>query len=41
MFSGKQAPGSNNVVDGLLRFQKKNPETEVFGFIGGTTGLFT
>ena len=35
---GKQAPGANNVVDGLLRFQEKK-DCKLIGFINGVDGL--
>lgn len=39
VFMGRQAPGGNNVVDGLLRYQAQRPNVELFGFINGADGL--
>ena len=36
---GKQAPGGNNVVDGLLRYQAQRSDVELVGFMNGVTGL--
>lgn len=36
---GRQAPGVNNVIDGLLRFQAQQPHVELVGFMNGVTGL--
>ena len=36
---GRQAPGGNNVVDGLLRYQAQRSNVELIGFINGTDGL--
>jgi len=37
---GRQAPGVNNVVDGLIRFQQNQQQkVELFGFINGVLGL--
>jgi len=36
---GRQAPGGNNVVDGLLRFQAQRGNVELFGFLSGVDGL--
>ena len=36
---GKQAPGGQNVVDGLLRYQTKSGSVELFGFVDGVAGL--
>jgi len=39
-FSGGQAPGGHNVISGLFDALKKiNPESELFGFIGGPSGV--
>ena len=38
-FNGRQAPGGNNIIDGLLRFSEKHKAT-LIGFLGGTQGLF-
>lgn len=37
---GKQAPGGQNVVDGLLRYQALRKNTELVGFLNGAAGLF-
>lgn len=36
---GRQAPGVNNVVDGLLRFKDQKSKVELIGFINGVDGL--
>ena len=36
---GRQAPGGNNIVDGLLRFQAQRENVELIGFINGVDGL--
>jgi len=36
---GRQAPGGNNVVDGLLRYQAQRSNVELIGFINGADGL--
>jgi 6-phosphofructokinase len=38
VFNGRQAPGGNNVVDGLLKFCSHS-NSKLIGFIGGTLGL--
>ena len=38
---GKQAPGGNNVVDGLLRYQAQRSDVELIGFMNGVTGLLS
>jgi hypothetical protein len=40
IYCGRQAPGGNNVVDGLLRFAKVRGNTEIIGFLNGTKGFF-
>lgn len=41
LFCGRQAPGGHNVISGLYDFLKaSNPKSELYGFIGGTAGLF-
>jgi len=37
---GKQAPGGQNVVDGLLRYQEQRGNVELIGFKDGVRGLF-
>ncbi len=39
VYLGRQAPGANNVVDGLLRFQAKRSNVSLVGFINGVEGL--
>lgn len=39
VFMGKQSPGGQNVVDGLLRYQTKRGNVELFGFVDGVAGL--
>jgi len=39
IFLGQQSPGGNNVIDGLLRFQKARKNVKLIGFINGLTGL--
>lgn len=36
---GRQAPGANNVVDGLIRFAEKRGNVDLIGFINGVEGL--
>ena len=40
IYLGRQAPGANNVVDGLLRFQAQRKNVELIGFINGVEGLY-
>lgn len=40
ILSGGQAPGGHNVISGLFDAVKKaNPESKVFGFLGGPSGI--
>ena len=39
VFMGRQAPGGQNVIDGLLRYQAQRNDVELIGFINGVTGL--
>ena len=40
ILSGGQAPGGHNVISGLYDALKKaNPESQLFGFIGGPSGI--
>ena len=39
VYMGRQAPGGNNVVDGLLRYASQRGNVELIGFIGGVDGL--
>lgn len=36
---GSAAPGTNNVVDGLLRYQSQQKGTTLVGFINGYDGV--
>jgi len=38
-FMGKQTPGGQNVIDGLIRFQNQRKNVELIGFINGVKGL--
>lgn len=40
VFMGKQSPGGQNVVDGLLRYKEKRGNVELIGFKDGVRGLF-
>lgn len=40
VFMGKQSPGGQNVVDGLLRYQEQRGNVELIGFKDGVRGLF-
>jgi len=39
VFMGRQAPGGNNVIDGLLRFKAQRKNVSIVGFMGGVEGL--
>ena len=39
IYLGRQAPGGNNVVDGLLRYQKSRKDVELYGMVNGLSGL--
>lgn len=39
-FMGRQTPGGQNVIDGLIRFQTQRKNVELVGFINGVKGLF-
>lgn len=39
VYMGRQAPGGNNIVDGLLRYQAQRDNVELIGFINGVDGL--
>lgn len=41
IYLGQQSPGGNNVVDGLLRFQAKRKNVELYGVVNGLTGLMS
>jgi diphosphate--fructose-6-phosphate 1-phosphotransferase len=36
---GRQAPGGNNVIDGLIRYQSQRHNVGIFGFVNGVDGL--
>ena len=36
---GRQAPGGNNVIDGLLRYKAQRQNVGLYGFINGVAGL--
>ena len=36
---GNSAPGGNNIVDGLLRYQLSRRHTQIYGYIKGLRGL--
>jgi len=42
VYSGEQAPGGNNIINGLLEFKKtlKNLNVTLIGFLGGNLGMF-
>ncbi len=39
IYLGRHSPGGNNVVDGLLRYQKARGNVELVGFVNGLNGL--
>jgi len=39
LFLGNPAPGGNNIIDGLLRFQNKRKSTNLWGYLHGIAGL--
>lgn len=42
VYMGRQAPGVNNVVDGLLRYQaQRQSKIELLGFVNGIGGLLS
>lgn len=42
VYNGRQSPGGNNIINGLLEFKKRSQNTKVtlIGFLFGTLGLF-
>jgi len=45
VYNGRQAPGGNNIIDGLLKFQENNfkknkNDIKLLGFLFGTLGMF-
>jgi 6-phosphofructokinase len=36
---GNAAPGGNNIIDGLLRFQNKRRGTILVGYVNGVDGV--
>lgn len=42
VLSGGQAPGGHNVISGIYDYAKQcNPNSQVFGFLGGPHGIFS
>lgn len=42
VLSGGQAPGGHNIISGLFDYVKQcNPNSQLFGFLGGPHGIFT
>ena len=41
IYCGKQAPGGNNICDGLLRYQEHRPNAKLLGFLGGVEGFLS
>lgn len=39
MHLGRSAPGTQNVIDGLLHFKKLRSNVKIIGFRGGNEGL--
>lgn len=39
IYLGRHSPGGNNVVDGLLRYQKLRGNVDLIGFVHGLNGL--
>jgi 6-phosphofructokinase len=39
IYLGRHSPGGNNVIDGLLRYQKLRGNVELLGFVHGLNGL--
>lgn len=39
IYLGQQSPGGNNIIDGLLRFQRQRGNVELVGFLHGLKGL--
>jgi hypothetical protein len=42
VYCGRQSPGGNNIINGLLEFKKKNNKINItlIGFLFGTIGMF-
>jgi 6-phosphofructokinase len=38
-FNGRQTPGGQNVIDGLLTALKTRPGSKLYGFLEGSVGL--
>jgi 6-phosphofructokinase len=36
---GNSAPGGNNIIDGLLKFQLKRKSVQIVGYINGVIGM--
>lgn len=39
IYLGRQSPGGNNIIDGLLRYQKARGNVELIGIVNGINGL--
>ena len=39
IYLGRNSPGANNVIDGLLRYQKTRKNVELIGVVNGLKGL--
>lgn len=39
IFLGKPAPGAQNVIDGLLKYQSQRPHCKILGVVDGVDGL--
>ena len=39
MLLGNAAPGGNNVIDGLLKFQLKRKAVQIVGYLNGVLGM--
>lgn len=39
LYLGRSAPGGNNIVDGLLRYQKLRKNVQLYGFVNGIVGI--
>ena len=41
IYCGNAAPGGNNVIDGLLKFQQQKKGLELCGYMNGVDGIQT
>ena len=39
LFCGNAAPGGNNIIDGLLKFQQQRKGLDIFGYMDGADGI--